>query len=152
MITILYWIMLSTLLLIAIIKSINPVKIRIILIMLRNFLFLNLFLKRRISWFPTIFLIIFTGGILMIFIIVSSIIPNQKPIKFKISMTVLIARSIIALIEMKNTKELTTTFRSLKWNMERIFYIARLTSLIILYFFTFIRILSIEKRSMRSII
>lgn len=152
MITILYWILLSTLLLIAILKSINPVKIRIILMILRNFLFLYLFLKRRISWFPTIFLIIFTGGILIIFIIVSSIIPNQKPIKFKVSIIIILTRTIIALIERKNTKELTRVFRSLKWNIERIFYIARLTSLIILYFFTFIKILSIEKISMRSII
>lgn len=59
----------------------NPVNLSINLIILRTCLIFEIYVMKRERWFPILFYILFLGGILVIFLILSSVSPNEKPKK-----------------------------------------------------------------------
>lgn len=63
------------------IQTINPVKIRAILIATGVIIFNVIYFITRNLWFPIIIYLMFIGGILIIFILLSSILPNEKTYK-----------------------------------------------------------------------
>lgn len=133
---------------ITMLRCLNPIKIRIIIIFIRSFTFILIrnIIGRR--WFPLIFYILFLGGILIIFIVLSSLIPNEKSIKNKLSWTTIL---ILALITTAIHLPLTNNFRrQLKWFIQSTYNLYIIILLILLYFIRFIYLLSQEKITLRS--
>lgn len=134
----------------AILKCRNPVKISIIIL----FISINLFFRMNYStgknWFRAIFILLFIGGILIIFIILASLIPNEKNKKIKV---------IICLRVILFNYLFTCYYRPLSWNIiqqnkwllnsSRRFF--ALITIILIYFFLFIFFIKVEKLSMRSL-
>lgn len=131
----------------------NPVKISIRLIFLRITIFNSIFLISGIRWFPLIFCLLFIGGILMIFLILSSLIPNEKIKKNKINKNMMLISIIIAILINLNWK---IKINEISWTQRKIFLInnlniATITILILIYFLIFIILNIKEKVSLRII-
>lgn len=117
----------------------NPVKLRIILICLSITLFFMMSLKTGQVWFPTLIFLIFIGGILMIFMILSSVLPNEKPGKTKIKV---IIRLILVLWMIRNSRTLivSETHEGVKGILRLSLMLVVIFTLISIYFLTVIMI------------
>lgn len=129
----------------------NPVKIRILLLAVSIILFTLIFLIRGRTWFPTLFALLFMGGILIIFIILSSILPNEKRTKIKILYRIIILRAGVAFFVQK-FRELNNSFRNTKRFLSSRFAFYFIILILILYFFSVISILSKEEIPMRIVL
>lgn len=129
--------------------STNPVKTSITILISAIIRFLLIFLTRRKRWYPIIYFLIFIGGILVLFIILSSILPNEpiKNNKLKF-MAILRILSIIIGINIK-TENINSRIQ-IKATLISRSRIYLLVGIILIYFFTFILILSKEKEVLRS--
>lgn len=56
----------------------NPVELRVKLLIMRSLIFVIMHLSSSKRWFPLIYLTLFLGGVLIIFIILSSLLPNKS--------------------------------------------------------------------------
>lgn len=135
----------------AIILITNPVKIRIILLVLRIVIFFIIALESGIIWFPVLFALLFIGGILIIFIILSSILPNEKRLKIKIFMmsipvAIYLSRTSGKIIDIRISAKVSKRFL----RSRHTFYF--LIIILILYFFCTIRMLCKNEIPMRSCI
>lgn len=64
-------------------KSANPVKTSLAILGVRVFIFLQMRILSGTSWVPVLMVLLFMGGIIIMFIILSSVLPNEKRIKVK---------------------------------------------------------------------
>ena len=130
------------------IKAANPVKMAILLILIRAFTFLLLGIHTSSVWFSIIFLMLFTGGILIMFMILSSILPNEKAIKSKSPATIILIFS--ALIPLTNPYGLDTLAPSTKWFLASGSTLVGTVALVSRYFLAFVYILSKRNSPLRS--
>lgn len=129
----------------------NPVKIRILLLIIVTILRIFIYKISRRRWFPLIFYMLFLGGILVMFLILSTIIPNEKIKKSKVKIweIILILRIIpfiIHQIRISNTTHIAYLQNFLQRSYNTIFC----TRIIIFYFLIFTVTLAIEKNRLRT--
>lgn len=133
------------------INSLNPVKIRIILILLRSMLFRIFYFNNTSSWFSIIYFIIFIGGIIIIFIILSAIIPNEKNLKTKKLIFSIISISLLPFFfTHRNLNGESQILNQMKWFFKSNLIFEVLILIILRYFLSFIFILSKETSRLRS--
>lgn len=128
----------------------NPVKIRIILIILRLTIFFLIYLRSGIVWFPILFSLLFIGGILIIFIILSSILPNEKRTKIHIMRTIILS-NLILFTQHSKIEESLITGKFIKRFLSRNNSFNLLILILILYFFSTITILCKVELPIRSV-
>lgn len=87
----------------------RPIKLLTILIFLRIILFLNIYSKSGQAWLPIVIFIIFSGGIIIIFIIVSSFLPNKNKGIIKKFLWLIIVLTLFFCINKEYTKECSHT-------------------------------------------
>lgn len=136
---------------ILLISSLNPVKIRIILILLRSTLFRIFYLNNTRSWFPIIYFIIFIGGIIITFVILCAVIPNEKTLKTKkiIFSTIIIIILTFFCLQINISRE-NQIIHQIKWFFQSRLTFEILILMILRYFLSFIFILSKETSRLRS--
>lgn len=134
---------------IAIIGTKNPVKISLFIITLRALIFYIIKILISRSWFSIIFFLIFIGGILIVFLILSSLRPNEKSIKLKLNLIFLSIVPLIILISSISRIEIKTTI--IKWTIQSRYNIEIIILIILIYFFSFIIIIASKKITLRSI-
>lgn len=144
-------VLIVTLSLFLLVTAVNPVKICASLILARVGLFTYIFCKNSSIWIRAIFFIIFIGGIIIMFIILTSLIPNEKNLKVRKKLTSILIlsarfvslRSSIAQVEIISTQQIKVIFFSNE-------SFETLILAILLYFLVFVYILSKESSSLRS--
>lgn len=129
-------------------KETRPVKLSISLVIIRGIIMLLLNALRGESWFPIIFYLLFIGGIIIIFIILSSVRPNEKMPKLKNYITFAIILSTISTLSYRNQN--TCASNILKEVLIRNHNVLSLTALVLVYFLAFIYLISKNKIPLRS--
>lgn len=129
-------------------RAFNPVKLTCILLLLSSAMFLCISLTQGPTWFPIIFFILFVGGILVMFIILSSTIPNEKASKFKIK---LMAFTIFSFILRRTPAYRFPLITQSKWAFLDSQIAVIITLIILVYFFSFLKIVSTKKTPMRKL-
>lgn len=132
---------------IIILTSINPVKIRLNILIFRILIFISIGKIRRRIWFPIIFLLLFVGGVIIIFIILSSLAPNEKSLKTHIKKFFIYTTTIMPWIIYR---DVNSKIHRLKWIIKSNSNIEILIIIILGYFFSFILIIRTDKLSIRS--
>lgn len=131
-------------------NSNNPIKTRFSILISASCIFLFLKINSSTIWIPLIFFILFTGGILIIFIILSSVLPNEKTIKVKYSKVVII---LIILLSFSSIK--INGIEGIHGQMKRFISsglnLIVITLIILIYFFNAINLNSKEETPMRSL-
>lgn len=132
----------------------NPVKLRIIIMITASLIFFIIWINRRSAWFPSILMLLFTGGILVIFIILSSFHPNEGTSKLKMKrvLTLVTVLFLIKIYPIAGNYAQINCLESIKVWFQNIQTGISLTSLILIYFIVFIRILKKEENSIRILI
>lgn len=131
----------------------NPIKTRFFILTLSSISFLLIKLETRNTWFPLLFFLLFNGGILLIFIILSSIIPNEKSIKIKtLKLLTLISITIILYTISIKIQTQKSNFNQIKRFLTSTIRISLIIVLILLYFFNTARIIKIEESPIRSLL
>lgn len=125
----------------------RPLKLRIVLVGIRGLIFLYLQENVGSTWFSLIFFLIFIGGIIVVFIILSAITPNQKYLKInsKIVFVIIMLRLPTAFL-LPSDESLTIR---MKWFISRNTNILIGIAIMLLYFFSFIYITTKEKYPIR---
>lgn len=128
----------------------NPVKIRVSLLIWSALIFSYIVVTGGSTWFPLILTLLFTGGILVIFIILSTFDPNTKAGKVKdaSSLKIVIAGAICSIMLPQ---------RGVEWELQesaKIFFREAVTSvvltaLILTYFSVFLNLIRKEKTSIK---
>lgn len=133
---------------IAAITSRNPLKISVWLILIRSIVFYVSHLIMGITWIPIILFLLFIGGILIIFIILSSLIPNEKSKKAKFIIIPMIIFFVCGITLTKVSNSIINY--ELKWSIVRRINIIRLIIIVLIYFLRFIYIISVENIQIRN--
>ena len=131
--------------------SFNPVKIGGLVLIYSLFLVMHIYKSSGFSWFPIILLLLFSGGILVVFIMLSSIHPNQEVQKSKLSFLPMGTVFILTLIP-KTSLDISFKWRRherLKMFFQEFTRSLILTSVILFYFLIFTKILEKEVRCIR---
>lgn len=125
--------------------TINPVKIASILVLVGSRLFCYLGVTKGSSWLFLLMLMLFLGGIMIVFIIMASLTPNEPslPSKFR-------AFALAALFFASTAYISGDRASQLKWFCISSRNIQIMIMLIVGYFISFIWIVSIEKTSIRT--
>lgn len=129
----------------------NPVFIRIRLVALIIMVFFSLLIGKGRVWLRSIFFIIFIGGILIMFITLISLMPREKAKKLKNFKT---SRIFLALLTMG--AGLVPVASEIGFNQERkIGFLSNgrieiIVILILVYFISFIQLISAQKSTLRS--
>lgn len=134
------------------INSNNPIKTRFIILSSSALIFLLVKTKTGQTWIPLIFFILFIGGILIVFIILSSILPNEKSIKIKIPKTFFLILITSIILEPIIITEKTNLSPEIKRFISTGYTLALIIRVILIYFFGSISINKNEDQSIRSII
>lgn len=133
--------------LISISKKENPISISIKLILVTINLFTIISISTRRVWFPLILIILLLGGILVIFTILSSLIPNEKIKKEKPSMIYCIFFRIPIIIKKSET---TNIFKDNKTFIEERPTFIIILFIILFYFLRFVTIINKEDTPIRN--
>lgn len=134
-----------------ILSPLSPVKLALSLIVVRMMLFLEVYIFNSRVWMASIYIIIFVGGIIVMFMIMVSLLPNEKNLKMGklilISFLVVLplSRGLLRDVQMENC--LNHTSKVIFFSNERF---ETLIIVILLYFFSFLAILSKETSTLRS--
>lgn len=135
----------------AILQASNPIKTRFLIITLVGLILINLRIETRSAWFTMLFIMLFAGGILIMFMILSSILPNEKSGKTKFPKSTSVLILILILItrpkQTENLGEMSQAKRFLSSRVNLIIILA----IIILYFFKSIKLNGTENLSIRSL-
>lgn len=128
----------------------SPIKVRIRLMGLRGFIFIIVGVKTGSSWFPLLIFLLFVGGILIIFIILSSIIPNEnlKPVNYGILAAIIGSLEFARINHPNLNRNLSKGLVALVGESRIILFIL---SLITLYFFSMILIIKREQIPIRNV-
>lgn len=137
MITFAIFIIVSSIFAVPFIKS--PIKMIGILIQARAWIFVCIWMWTSSSWMPIIFFLIFMGGIIILFIMVSSILPNEKSEKIKYIIIFVLPLTFV--IELSKTIRVRNLL-DFKWFSQMYTNLYFLCLIILLYFFAFIYIIS----------
>ena len=129
----------------------NPVKVRILLIVTRGSLFFWVGLTTGRVWFPTLFFLLFMGGIIIIFMILSSVLPNEKAGKLKVPTFLLLSTTLAAIILPPLKVTVLPEVVSVKSMLSQAYFTFSLTLLVTLYFFLVLFMIKTEKVPMRSV-
>lgn len=78
-------------------KSSNPVKTRVAILALRITIFFQMRATTGASWIPILITILFIGGIIIMFIILSAVLPNEKRMRVKSFFVLTLALTITTL-------------------------------------------------------
>lgn len=132
---------------ITIIRTINPIKIRITLVFIRALSFQFIQTQISNSWISLIFILLFIGGILIIFMILSSLLPNEKSLKIK---SIFICLFIIQLILIVSRITYQIIYTQIKWIIQSRASLEFIIILITIYFISFVYILSKNEQTIRS--
>lgn len=127
--------------------TLNPVKISFALFLIRTLFLTRASLTTGHTWAPLIFYMLFTGGILVIFIILSSNMPNEKVMKVKVyplAVIVIISAPIAIITERISTPIL------IKLMPQNARTIPILSIIVLIYFFSFIKFLKEFKSPIRT--
>lgn len=123
----------------------NPVKIRWILTILTRLYFRILSIRTKRTWIPIMLSIIFLGGIILTYTIISSLYPPVRSNKSNLSWTNLIIMSLIPAWFYRINNQINL----IKWTAHLNFNIELLVIFITLYFIMFIYILSYKLTRLR---
>lgn len=132
-------------------NSNNPMKIRFSILLGSSIIFLLIKIKTGSVWIPLIFFILFTGGILMAFIILASILPNEKIMKLKTSkifFLILIMTTLITYTKMLGVENIAPQIKSFISTSLTLFLIV---SIILIYFFGSVNLNARREYSIRSV-
>lgn len=141
----------TTIIIAILIKNKRPLKLRFIILLLTNIIFIKLTFNSGRSWIPLLFIILFTGGILLIFIILSSIIPNQKSKKFKPKIKIIIFIIINIALREKLIRKETEILNQIKSFLTSGINIIWITTVILIYFLRSIIYINTEETPLRTI-
>lgn len=127
----------------------NPVKAGIIILWLRTLIFLLTNLAGGSAWFRSLTFLIFTGGILIMFIVLSRFHPNETPQKINYkNITIIILGASLLPSSIRGIIDVSLErSRKIIYQRRRTAFI--ITMLVILYFSIFLKILGSKKNSMR---
>lgn len=128
------------------IETYHPVKIIIIMTSARITILILARETSGNSWFPIIFFLIFIGGILIVFIILCALLPNEPTNKTKSrkwTLIILLATPSLIYID----TEIST---QIKWFMHSNIVLKIIIILILIYLISFIYVLSKNKNTLKS--
>lgn len=127
--------------------TLNPMKMIFTMAVLRTLIFIILNISIRVTWIALLLYMLFLGGILIRFIMVASLIPNEKSLNFK-------PRHFLLVIMV------AVTFLTSQQNVAEIFYaknillrdlnIILMVRIILIYFLIFIEVITQTKRPLRT--
>lgn len=137
-----------TTLVLAISTSLNPIKIIYLLITLRILTTIILTIQIATSWAPIIIFLIFIGGILISFIIIASMLPNEKSIKIKFVQAIIIVAPFLLLINYTNNERIIFLIKSILASTTNLVIFI---PLIICYFIVFIILISQTSAPLRTL-
>lgn len=143
-------VLISIILMLIISNSKNPIKIRLLILLSVSIIFSVLRTNTGNVWFPLLFFVLFTGGILIIFIILSSILPNEKALKRKMPKILIIWIIVWSLIERKKEIFFPRDHNIIKGTLTSGIIFPFITLTILIYFFRSIRFNNREEYSIRS--
>lgn len=129
----------------------NPVKIRLSILFLSSMFMVVMSTYSRSILVPVIFYLLFIGGILILFIIISSITPNEKSIKLSIdykAIIVIIRLVLASCIRLQSPR--STAVAQRKWFLTSNIRFVIALCLVIVYFVIFLKLLRDKKTSIRS--
>lgn len=128
------------------VSSTNPVKIMLILLGISSSSFVICYWLGVMSAFVIILYILFVGGILIIFIILASLLPNEKSIKSR-TIPIIAGISIITWLLRESFKSVTReTVKSAFFSIQ---IVTMAVILVLIYFFSFLYVLSRQDQPMR---
>lgn len=135
-----------------ILRAKNPVKIGFILICTRTLLLYWMAIERGGTWFPLIIYLLFIGGILIIFLILSSLLPNEKSQKNKISLWITLVLILLGFYfapMLGHPKRIQDSALGIKRAITSRLNIITIGMIILLYFLIFVSIISRNKSPLR---
>lgn len=132
------------------IKSGNPLKTRVSILGARIIIFTYIQWVSRGVWIPTLMILLFIGGIIIIFIILSSIIPNEKSIKSKGASFILFLTTLFILVGPQRASKEAMPIEAKNFLIRgENFWV--MTLIILIFFLASMRILSSEQTPMRTL-
>lgn len=129
--------------------TINPIKIARGLLAARVFMAMTIQITLGIRWMPIIYILLFTGGILITFIILSSLIPNEK-FSIKIISPALILTATILTYGQKHKSTQIEPPILIKWTAERHYTSLFVIALVLAYFLAFLNVTYSDKTPLQS--
>lgn len=129
----------------------NPIKIRFMLIIISLINFTNVTFSRSKRWISLIVLLIFLGGIIIMFIILSSRLPNEKTKKVELKSIVILTIILTSIIVRSNLNTNTINLETTKWFINRSHNTIAITLLITIYFWIFNSLINQKQRSIRTL-
>ena len=127
----------------------RPMKLRVMLMMIRRIIFTYIRLKTGSTWFPLLIFLIFIGGILIIFIILCAVIPNEKRKKEITRIYSIILCTLIFSLRGGPQPTRTSTQGNIKRVLFRGGFFTIILILITIYFLVAITILKTIKNPLR---
>lgn len=127
----------------------NPVKMRVVALFLGRIILLMATKITGLIWINLVLFLLFMGGILVVFIIISSVAPNEAPIKIKKFTLAPILLTTIYLVG-RISLEQTGRVDQVKSILVERKFLTGIILIISIYFFLFINILSRKEISMRT--
>lgn len=131
-------------------RGASPVKVSVIILFYASVLFYYIREIHSSSWLAVIFYLLFIGGILIIFMILSSISPNEKTKRGKskkVAFAFIMALTPIISLYNINLMELSQKIKYFINANRTVFFSI---SLIVVYFFFFISMIEREKSPIRT--
>nr|YP_009228542.1 NADH dehydrogenase subunit 6 [Phyllocoptes taishanensis]ALK03805.1 NADH dehydrogenase subunit 6 [Phyllocoptes taishanensis] len=127
--------------------SMGPMKLAVNLLIMSVLLMTLLSMKMGLSWLSLVYVMLFTGGILMMFMILSSFLPNEKSTKLNVSTLALAIPFMVSIQNLDPSDILPTT--TMKWVLEASSTSISLMAIMLLYFVAFLENVSSDKLPMR---
>lgn len=130
----------------------RPVKLRILMIFIRIYLFLTVIKRTGNVWFPMMYTLLVVGGIVLMFIILSSVLPNRtiKKEKYKVRITFIWIMSCY--VYSLQRRSISTEIAIIKQVLSAHQNMVVMMTLIILYFLSFIYVLSRKKERIQAVV
>lgn len=129
----------------------NPIKIALNLLYIRIIIFFLMTLSTGSTWYPYIISILFIGGILIIFLVLSAIIPNEKDGKDKKVTGYALILAIISLYARRSTN-IDLVIPANKWLLSSWSTFIIIIFVLLPYFFSITFLIWGGKTSMRSLV
>lgn len=127
----------------------NPVKIGMMVITLRALILRSTVKITGEVWIGVVIFLLFMGGILVVFIVVSALAPNENPKKIK-KINLLIALIVSSLLSFSGVGTVVKTGREvIKTSVVSRWFLRMVLILMSLYFFIFLIVINKDRMSLR---
>lgn len=126
----------------------RPIKSAILLFLSCVSFFFSLWVSLGSCWFSLIFRILFLGGVIVVILVLSSLMPNEKVEKFSLFLFVFSFFYFFLSVLFFNYRGFSTFFSQICFF--RGFNFLFLTFLVTCYFFSFLFVLTFDKGPLRS--